>query len=289
MISIALIEDNRLVREGISSLLNRLPDLRVVAGGSGDVSRLSDIEPQVILLDVDRPDGDGLRIAAQARTILPRAKVIAMDLPAVQDDLVDWVRAGVSGFLMKDATFDDLVRTIRAVTSGAKILPPQMTGALFSQITRDDVGRGGAEVPYCSSMTRREQEVISLIAEGLSNKGIAGRLHIATHTVKSHVRNIMEKLSLRTRLQIAAYSHRQQNTPSASAGERPNVTATRARETPGRLRSLPLAADHGAYPHSETESRLRSSRRPRQRVGAARLPQATTVLEFTSDACTTTK
>jgi DNA-binding NarL/FixJ family response regulator len=286
MISIALIEDNRLVREGISSLLNRLPDVRVVADGSGDVSRLSDIEPQVILLDVDRPDGDGLRIAARARTILPRAKVIAMDLPAVQDDLVDWVRAGVSGFIMKDATFDDLVRTIRAVTNGAKILPPQMTGALFSQITRDHVGRGVAEVPYCSSMTRREQEVISLIAEGLSNKGIASRLHIATHTVKSHVRNIMEKLSLRTRLQIAAYSHRQQNTPSA--GERPSVTATVARETP-RLRSLPIASHHGAYARSETESRLRSSRRPRQRVGAARLPQATTILEFTSDACTTTK
>lgn len=214
VISIALIEDNRLVREGISSLLDRLPDLRVVANGGGDVSRLGDIQPQVILLDVDRPDGDGLRIAEQARTVLPRAKVIAMDLGAVQDDLVDWVRAGVSGFIMKDATFDDLVRTIRAVTNGAKILPPQMTGTLFSQVAGDEVGRGGNGAPRdCAGMTRREQEVVGLIAEALSNKGIASRLHISTHTVKSHVRNIMGKLSLHTRLQIAAHSHRLRQYP----------------------------------------------------------------------------
>ncbi len=243
MISIALIENNRLVGEGISSLLNRLPDIRVVAGGGDELSQLSDIEPQVVLLEVGLPDGESLRIADQARTVFPRAKVIAMDLPAAQRDLIDWVHAGVSGFIMKDATFDDLVSTIRAVVNGEKVLPAQMTGALFSQIKRDEVGRGGQGASDRSSMTRREQEVIGLIAEGLSNKGIALRLHIATHTVKSHVRNIMEKLSLRTRLQIAAYSHRlRQYSPPAVA--RPNGTAAGNRETPPpppSLRSLPMS------------------------------------------------
>ena len=242
VISIALIEDNRLVREGISSLLNRLPDLRVVAGGGGDVSLLGDIQPEVILLDIDRPEGDGLRIAEQARTVVPRAKVIAMDLGAGQDDLVDWVRAGVSGFIIKDATFDDLVRTIRAVTNGAKILPAQMTGTLFSQVAGAGACRGGGNgAPDCANLTPREQEVIGLIAEGLSNKGIAGRLHISTHTVKSHVRNVMKKLSIRTRLQIAAHAHAlSRHSPSARG--RPSAATTLDRETPSP-ESLPITAE----------------------------------------------
>src|SRR5688572_20551168 len=170
MISIALIEDNRLVREGISSLLNRLPDVQIVAGSGDELSRLSDIEPQIILLDVGLPDGDGLRIAEHARTVFPRAKVIAMALPEAQEDLVDWVYAGVSGFIMKDATFEDLESTIRAVVNGANVLPPQMTGTLFSQMTRTRNGaaRGNGEAPGSANMTPREREVISLIAEGLS-------------------------------------------------------------------------------------------------------------------------
>lgn len=224
MISIALIEDNRLVGEGISSLLNRLPEFRVVAGRGHDLSQLSDSAPHVILLDVGLSSGDSLRRAAQVRAAFPRAKVIAMDLPVDQRDLVDWVHAGVSGFTMKDATFDDLVRTIRAVVNGEKVLPPQMTSALFSQIAQSSAIRLDGAEPSSASMTPREREVIALIAEGLSNKGIATRLHIATHTVKSHVRNIMEKLSLRTRLQIAAYSHRLQQRTRLSA-VRPNGAA----------------------------------------------------------------
>jgi DNA-binding NarL/FixJ family response regulator len=243
MISIALIEDNRLVGEGISSLLNRLPDVRVVAGRGDDLSQLSDSEPHVILLDVGLSSSDSLRRAAQVRAAFPRARVIAMDLPLEQHDLVDWVHAGVSGFTMKDATFDDLVRTIRAVVNGEKILPPQMTSALFSQIAGSSGSRPDRTDPSSASMTPREREVIALIAEGLSNKGIASRLHIATHTVKSHVRNIMEKLSLRTRLQIAAYSHRvQQHSPPGAA--RPNGAAVVGREAP---RSLPTMRDHEAH------------------------------------------
>jgi DNA-binding NarL/FixJ family response regulator len=208
MISIALIEDNRLVSDGISSLLNRQPDLRVVSNGGCDMSQICDVEPHVVLLDVSVANGESLRVAERVRTVYPGAKVIAMDLRSVQHDLVDWVHAGVSGFITKDATLDDLVTTIRSVVSGAKVLPPEMIGALFSQITEGSADRpAGNGADDLSRLTPREEQVVALIAEGLSNKGIAARLHIAIHTVKSHVRNIMEKLTVRSRLQIAAYAH----------------------------------------------------------------------------------
>ena len=207
MISIALIEDNRLVSEGISTLLNGLPDIHVVTGCGRDLSRLSDVEPQVVLLDSRLPNGDALRIAEQVRTTVPDAKVIAMDIVAVQDGLVEWVHAGVSGFILKDATLEELVSTIRAVVDGAKVLPPEMTEALFSQITGNGIARPRRRAFESAGLTPREQEVIALIAEGSSNKAIASRLQIAIPTVKSHVRNIMEKLNLRTRLQIATYAH----------------------------------------------------------------------------------
>jgi DNA-binding NarL/FixJ family response regulator len=210
MVSVALIEDNRLVREGITALLNQLPDVRVVAsrGGGQDTEPLRKVNPRVVLLDLGLRGGDSLRVAQHVKSDLPDSKVIVMDLLPVHEDIVEFVHAGVSGFIMKDATIDDLVSTIRSVAEGAHVLPPQMTSSLFSQIAKDAVARGRPNVLTSVRMTLREREVINLIAEGLSNKEIASRLNIATHTVKSHVRNVMEKLTLHTRLQIAAYAHK---------------------------------------------------------------------------------
>lgn len=210
MISVALIEDNRLVREGITALLNGLPDLRVVAGASGaDTTMLREATPQVVLLDIGLGHGSSLRVAEQVRKEFPESKIILMDVLPVHEDIVEFVNVGVSGFIMKDATLDDLVHTIRSVAKGINVLPPQMTSTLFSQIAKDAVVRGRPDALEAVRMTPREREVINLIAEGLSNKEIATRLNIATDTVKSHVRNVMEKLMLHTRLQIAAYAHRE--------------------------------------------------------------------------------
>jgi len=210
VIALALIEDNRLVREGITALLNRLPDLKVVAStSSADLSLLGRVNPQVVLLDLGLRNGDSLRVAEKVRTDFPEARVIVMDLLPVHEDIVEFVHAGVSGFIMKDATLEDLVATIRSVAQGTNVLPPQMTSSLFSEIARVAVARGRPQAIEAVRMTPRERQVVNLIAEGLGNKQIAARLHIATHTVKSHVRNIMEKLTLHTRLQIAAYSHHQ--------------------------------------------------------------------------------
>jgi len=210
MISVVLIEDNRLVREGMTAMLNQTADFRVVAAGpSGDPALLRDTRPQVILLDVGLWDDDSLRVAETVRQESPDSKVIIMDLLPIHEDIVEFVNAGVSGFILKDATFDDLVSTIRSVAKGAHVLPPEMTSTLFSQIAREAVVRGREAAIEGVRMTAREREVIDLIGEGFSNKEIAIRLNIATHTVKSHVRNVMEKLALHTRLQIAAYAHRQ--------------------------------------------------------------------------------
>jgi DNA-binding NarL/FixJ family response regulator len=205
-------EDNRLVREGVSALLNQVPGFKVVAAASsGDTSRLKRVSPNVVLLDLGLRNGDSLRVAEKVKKEFPESKVIVMDLLPVHEDIVDFVNAGVSGFIMKDATLDDLVNTIRLVAKGAQVLPPEMTRSLFSEIARNAVAKGQPKLVLESvRMTPREREVINLIAEGLGNKEIAARLHIATHTVKSHVRNVMEKLMLHTRLQIAAYAHGEQ-------------------------------------------------------------------------------
>ena len=209
MISVALIEDNRLVREGMAALLNETVDVKVViAAPSADADMLRETKADVILLDVGLRDNDSLRVAETVRQEVPESKVIVMDLLPVHEEIVEFVNAGVSGFLLKDATFEDLVSTIRSVAQGMHVLPPQMTSSLFSQIASEAVVRGRPDDLDAVRLTAREKEVVGLIGEGLSNKEIASRLNIASHTVKSHVRNVMEKLALHTRLQIAAFSHR---------------------------------------------------------------------------------
>lgn len=209
-ITVAIIDDNRLVREALAALLGRLPDLQVLAAATASPAFLAESAPHVVLLDVGLGDEDSLAVAAAIRSAAPETKVVMMDLIPMSGDIIDFVNAGVSGFVLKDATFDECVATIRAVAAGEKVLPPRLTESLFSQIAKEVDSRGREQVMDDVRMTRREREVIELIGEGLSNKEIAQRLNIATHTVKSHVRNVMEKLALHTRLQIAAYSHRSQ-------------------------------------------------------------------------------
>lgn len=209
MISIALIEDNRLVREGMAALLSKTKDFKVIATSSaGDQAVLKQAGLNVVLLDVGLWEDPDYGFAAIAKRDHPDAKIVIMDLLPLHDDIVDFVNAGISGFIMKDATFEELVSTIRSVADGKPVLPPQMTSSLFSQIAKEAVVKSRAMAIDSVRMTAREREVVGLIGEGLSNKEIASRLNIATHTVKSHVRNVMEKLALHTRLQIAAFSHR---------------------------------------------------------------------------------
>jgi DNA-binding NarL/FixJ family response regulator len=210
MIRVAIIEDNRLVREGMTTMLNELPDVKVVlAATSLETTMLKECNPRLILLDVGLQDGNSLRLAESVQKEIPDARVIVMDLLPVHEEIAEFVNAGVAGFILKDATLEDFVGTIRSVADGARVLPPRMTGTLFSQIARAAIDRGAEAALEAVRMTQREREVIALIAEGMSNKQIAHNLNIATDTVKSHVRNVMDKLALNSRLQIAAYAHGQ--------------------------------------------------------------------------------
>ena len=213
-ISIALIEESRLVREGLATLINQQPGLRVVCATAMDQPRPNLTKsPDVVLLDLGARKGDSLRVAADARRDYPGAKVIIMDLLPAHEEIVEFVNAGVSGFIMKDASLEDLVSTIRTVVGGASVLPLTMVNTLFSQIARETVVRARPDALESVKMTPRERQVIKLIAEGMSNKEIAATLHVAIHTVKSHVRNVMEKLALHSRLQIAAYVHSESKSP----------------------------------------------------------------------------
>jgi two-component system NarL family response regulator len=207
-ITVAIIDDNRLVREALAAMLAQLPDVSVVASATADSAFLAERKPDVLLLDVGLGDQETLNVILAVRRDSPKSMIIVMDVIPVHDEIIELVNAGVSGFVLKDSTFDEFVETIRSVAAGRKVLPARMTESLFAQIAKAASGGDAERALEEVRMTRRESEVILLIGEGLSNKEIAQRLEIAAHTVKSHVRNVMEKLALHTRLQIAAYSRR---------------------------------------------------------------------------------
>jgi two-component system nitrate/nitrite response regulator NarL len=214
-IRILLIEDNRLLRDGIAAMLNAQSDLEVVARAEdGDaVSRLKNMKksPDIILLDLGLEKENSLRLMAVLLEEVPAARIIAMDIFPEQLDIVEFVKAGGSGFILKNASPNDYIRTIRAVVAGEKVLPPALTNSLFTQIVESALETGNGIPKNSIQLTSREREVVALISEGLSNKEIAERLHIATYTVKSHIHNILEKLALGTRLQIAAFARKEES------------------------------------------------------------------------------
>jgi len=197
------------VRDGIIAMLGEQPDLHVVAavdGAPGAVDRVRQMRPEVVVLDAALGDHDSHRLVAAIKQAAPAVRVIVMDVLPVPEDLHDFVNVGASGFIAKDATLDAFVSTVRTVASGTDVLPPALTATLFSHIVRAAVARKSSDVINAVRMTERERAVFDLIADGLSNKEIGQRLHLATNTVKGHVHNILEKLALHTRLQIAAYA-----------------------------------------------------------------------------------
>jgi len=210
-IRLLLIEDNRLLREGISALLKKQPDMAVVStvGNGENISMLvKKLKPNLVLLDLGLRSQNSLKVVKLIKQSFQETKIIVMDLIPLQADVFEFVRAGVSGFMLKDINVTEFLKTIRSVNKGAQVLPPNLTGSLFSQIVENAVhGSNPSVINEAVRMTKRERQVIELIADGSTNKEIAQNLHLSTHTVKSHVHNILEKLSLNTRVQIAKHAH----------------------------------------------------------------------------------
>ena len=212
-IRILLIEDNRLLREGIADLLDKEHDFEVIAkaedGDSIEKLKSGQKSPHVILLDLGLQKTNSLLLMKTAQEEFPDIKVIAMGINPSQFDVVEFIESGGDGMLLKNASIEDFISTIRKVIQGQKILPMVLTNSLFTQLIENAINNP-TDIQESIHLTRREREIIKLISEGLSNKEIAQSLNIATFTVKSHVHNILEKLDLRSRLEIAVFSQKKQ-------------------------------------------------------------------------------
>ena len=207
---VLLIEDNRLLREGIAAVLDAHGDFELIAlaedGDAFDELQRSGQTPDVVLLDLGLARTSSLQLMKRLHAEQPEVRVVAMDILPEKADLVEFIEAGGSGFILKTAGLQDYVETIKAVARGQKVLPSILTASLFTQIVESALESDAGIPEDALRLTAREKEIVELISEGLSNKEISARLHIATHTVKSHVHNILEKLALSSRLQIAAFT-----------------------------------------------------------------------------------
>lgn len=214
-VRILVIEDNRLLREGITSMINKQKDLKVVAAidKKGEIElRIKLDAPDIVVIDLGLQDLNSLQLVKSAKKKFPGVGFIVMDLFPLQEDILDFVKAGASGFILKDADVSEFLQTIRSVSMGEKILPTHLTESLFSQILNDAVNKPKKSGLIRSvRMTKRERQVTQLVAEGLTNKEIGQKLHLSPFTVKSHVHNILEKLAMHKRIEIANYAHTSQD------------------------------------------------------------------------------
>lgn len=214
-VRILVIEDNRLLREGITSMINEQKDLRVVAAidKKGELElRIKLDSPDIVIIDLGLQDMNSLKFVKSAKKNFPEVRFIVMDLFPLQEDIFEYVKAGASGFILKDADVGEFLKTIRSVFMGEKILPSHLTESLFTQIINEAVNRPQKSGLIRSvRMTKRERQVTELVADGLTNKEIGLKLHLSPFTVKSYVHNILEKLAMHKRIEIANYANTSQN------------------------------------------------------------------------------
>jgi DNA-binding NarL/FixJ family response regulator len=172
------------------------------------IQYIRESEPAIVLLDLGLRNQSSIELVKVIKRDFQKVKIIVMDLVPSHEDVLEFIQAGVSGFILKDANVDDFLKTIRSVATGVKVLPLNLTESLFSQIINKAVVESDhSKIIESVIMTKRERQVIELVADGLANKEIANKLNLSTFTVKSHVHNILEKLALHTRVQIAKYAN----------------------------------------------------------------------------------
>ena len=206
---ILLADDHKIIRDGLRSLLEKETDM-VVAGdaenGRKALQLTRKLNPDVVIMDVSMPDLNGMDAARQILGEHPGVKVVALSMHSEKQYVEGMLKAGVSGYLLKDTAFEELVKAIRVVCSGKKYLSPDITDIVLQDYlhpaaTTDD--------QPAISLTTREREVLQLIAEGRATREIADKLHISVKTVETHRKNIMEKLGLRTVAELTKYAVRE--------------------------------------------------------------------------------
>ncbi|WJJ14570.1 response regulator transcription factor (plasmid) [Prescottella equi] len=207
-ISVLLVDDQELMRMGLTMVLDAQDDISIVgeaADGAAAVRAARTLEPDVVLMDVRMPAVDGVTATAEIVAAGGRSKVLVMTTFDLDEHALGALRAGASGFLLKDTPPGDLVSAIRSVAAGDAVVSPRVTRRLISRFLDDTpptIDRSILDV-----LTDREREVLCLVAEGLSNGEIAQQLHLSEATVKSHVGRILSKLGLRDRVQAVIISY----------------------------------------------------------------------------------
>ncbi|MGA5315428.1 response regulator [Streptomyces pseudogriseolus] len=210
MIRVLIADDQQMVRQGFTVLLNTQPDIEVVGqavNGLDAVEQVGELAPDVVLMDIRMPELGGIEATARITAATPQVRVLVLTTFDLDEYVYEALRAGASGFLLKDASAEQLAEAVRVVAAGDALLAPGVTRRLIAEFSRLDPRPRTPLRRRVGDLTERETEVLSLIAQGLSNAEIAVRLVVAEQTVKTHVGRILVKLGLRDRTQAAVFAY----------------------------------------------------------------------------------
>jgi NarL family two-component system response regulator LiaR len=206
-IRVLIVDDHGVVRQGLRTYLELLDDIEVIGEAENGLEALAQVRqhlPDVVLMDLVMPEMDGIEATRQVWAASPSTRVIVLTSFADDEKVFPAIKAGATGYLLKDVSPTDLANAIRAVQAGETRLHPDITKKLVEQLASPEPG----PEPVLDDLTPRELEVLRLIAQGMSNRQIALALSISEKTVKTHVGNILSKLHLADRTQAAIYAHR---------------------------------------------------------------------------------
>jgi DNA-binding NarL/FixJ family response regulator len=210
VIRVLIADDQQMVRQGFTVLLNTQPDIEVVGqavDGLDAVAQVAELVPDVVLMDIRMPELGGIEATRRITRATPQIRVLVLTTFDLDEYVYEALRAGASGFLLKDASADQLAEAVRVVAAGDALLAPGITRRLLTEFSRLREGPRAPLKERVGGLTERETEVLALIAQGLSNAEIATRLVVAEQTVKTHVGRILVKLGLRDRTQAAVFAY----------------------------------------------------------------------------------
>jgi DNA-binding NarL/FixJ family response regulator len=203
MIKVLIVDDHAIFRMGLKSVLHSDPEIRVVGeatDGNQATAMVVELRPDVVLMDVTMTYS-GLNATVDILSKLPQTKIVILTISESSDDVIEAVRSGAKGYLLKSMAPGDLITSVKAIASGGAIITPSMAAKLL-----DDFRANFQKIQVVDQLTDREKEVLNLVASGASNRDIARNLYVSEPTVKSHLRNIMSKLHLKNRSQAAVYA-----------------------------------------------------------------------------------
>jgi two-component system NarL family response regulator len=211
-IRVMICDDHALFRRGLIMVLESEDGIEVVGeaeDGDDAVTRAIDLAPDVVLMDVRMPRLSGIEATRAIAEAVPSAKILMLTVSDEEEDLYDAIKAGATGYLLKEISIEEVATAIRAVVSGQSLISPSMASKLLSEFTNLAKKADERQAVPTPRLTERELEVLKLVAQGMSNREIAGELFISENTVKNHVRNILEKLHLHSRMEAVVYAVRE--------------------------------------------------------------------------------